>query len=393
MAAPENEQSKRLVGGQGLLLGRPFGVPIFVSPSWLLFLAFITVWFAPVVDNAVPGIGSARFAVAAAFGFFLGLSVLAHEIAHCAVARALSIPIERISLSFLAGHSALAEEPQTPGKAALISAAGPISNLVIAAAAGLAFHFLPDGGIGSILTAGLTWSNALVGLFNLLPGLPLDGGQLLKAAIWRVSGNARSGTVGAAWAGRVVAVGTAVASVALMPSHSTDSQISAFWGLLVAATLWVNSTSVLRQQAARDRLPGVTARALSRSAICVTADLPLAEAVRRAQEVYARGIVIVDDRGRPTAVVKEAAVNAVPAVRRPWVTVGSVARHVSAEELIDVELSGEALLAQLRAAPGAEFVVVQPDGSIYGVLVGADVVNALSGRVAQNRETSAAHAR
>jgi Zn-dependent protease len=393
VAAPRNEQSRRLVGGQGLLLGRPFGVPIFVSPSWLFFLVFITLWFAPVVDNAVPGIGSARFAVAAAFGVFLGLSVLAHEVAHCAVARRLSIPIERISLSFLAGHSALAQEPQTPGKSALISAAGPLSNLVIAVLSGVAFHFLPEGGIGSILTAGLTWSNALVGVFNLLPGLPLDGGQLLRAAIWRLRGNPRSGTIGAAWAGRVVAVATALASVVLMPSHSTDSQISAFWGLLVAGTLWVSSTSVLRQQAARDRLPGLSARALSRSAICVSADLPLAEAVRRAQQAYARGIVIVDDDGRPTAVAKEVAVNAVPVARRPWVTVGSVARAVSTEELIDVELTGEPLLAELRAASAAEFVVVNLDGSVYGVLAGADVVRALSGRVVDHRRTPAGTAR
>jgi Zn-dependent protease len=387
VAAPENEPSKR-VGGQGLLLGRPFGVPIFVSPSWLFFLVLITVWFAPIVESAVPGIGSARFAVAAVFGVFLGLSVLAHEVAHCVVARRMSIPVERITVSFLAGHSALSQEPQTAGSSALISAAGPVSNLVIAALSGVAFHFLPEGGIGSILTAGLTWSNALVGVFNLLPGLPLDGGQLLRAAIWRLSGIARAGTIGAAWAGRVVAVATAVASVALMPSQSTDSQFSAFWGLLVAATLWVSSTAVLRQQAARDRLPLLSARTLSRSAICVTADLPLAEAVRRAQEAYARGIVIVDDDGRPAAVVKEAAVNEVPAARRPWVTVGSVARQVSAPDLIDVDLVGEALLARLRTATGAEYVVVNSDGSIYGVLAGADVLNVLSGR-APDRAASA----
>jgi CBS domain-containing protein len=178
-----------------------------------------------------------------------------------------------------------------------------------------------------------------------------------------------------------------------MPSHSTDSQISAFWGLLVAGTLWVSSTSVLRQHAARDRLPGLSARALSRSAICVSADLPLAEAVRRAQQAYARGIVIVDDDGRPTAVAKEVAVNAVPVARRPWVTVGSVARAVSTEELIDVELTGEPLLAELRAASAAEFVVVNADGSVYGVLAGADVVRALSGRVVDHRRTPAGTAR
>jgi Zn-dependent protease len=383
VAAPEQQQRRRRGSGlQGQLIGRPFGVPIYISPSWLLFVGVITVWFAPVVASEVPGIGSARYLVAATFGVFLGLSVLAHEIAHCVVARRFRIPIERITLSFLAGHSVLAEEPKTPGRASAVAAAGPVANLVIAAGSLVALHQFPVGGVGAILAAGLAWSNAVVGVYNALPGLPLDGGQLLRAAIWRITGSVRKGTIGAAWAGRVIAVCTAVAGVALAGTHPSSSAISTLWAFVIAATIWVSSTQVLRQQALRDRLPGISARALSRSSISVSADLPLAEAVRRAQEAHAQGIVIVDDDGRPTGVVKEAAVTAMPAPRRPWVSAGSVARHISVGELIDASWSGEELLAKLQLAAASEYVVVDPAGGIYGVLAAADVARALAGSTA-----------
>ena len=367
------------IGYGGLLLGRPFGVPIYISASWLLFVAFITVEFAPTVASAVPGIGAARFAVAAAFGVFLGVSVLAHEVAHCVVARRLKIPIERISLSFLAGHSALAREPETPAKSAAVAVAGPATNVVIGLLAFLAYGRLPDGSIAVVLAAGLAYSNVLVGVYNLLPGLPLDGGQLLRAALWRITRSPRTGTIGAAWAGRVIAGGTAFLGLYLISTRRTDVQFSALWAMLIAAMLWVSSTQVLRQQALRDRLPGISARALSRSSISVLADLPLAEAVRRAQEAHAQGIVIVDGEGRPTGVVREAAVTAMPAPRRPWVSTGSVARHVSASELINASWSGEELLARLQMAAASEYVVVDPAGAIYGVLAAADVARALSG--------------
>jgi Zn-dependent protease len=372
-------QASRSFSYGGLLIGRPFGVPIYVSASWLLFVAFITVQFAPVVASSVPGIGNARFVVAAAFGVFLGVSVLAHEVAHCVLARRFGIPIERISLSFLAGHSTLAREPETPARSAAVAVAGPATNLVIGVCAFLAYTRLPGGSIAWVLAAGLAWSNVLVGVYNLLPGLPLDGGQLLRAAVWRVTRNPRTGTVGAAWAGRVIAGCTAALGLYLVSTRRSDAQFSALWAMLVAAMLWVSSTQVLRQQALRDRLPGISARALSRSSISVLADLPLAEAVRRAQEAHAQGIVIVDGDGRPTGVVREAAVTAMPAPRRPWVSTGSVARHVSTGELINASWSGEELLARLQVAAASEYVVVDPAGGIYGVLAAADVARALSG--------------
>jgi Zn-dependent protease/CBS domain-containing protein len=379
VATPEQQQPGRAPGVRAYQLGRPFGVPILVSPSWLLFLGFVTIQSAPRVGDAIPGIGGARYVVAFAFGIFLGLSVLAHEIGHCWVARRFGVPIERISLSFLAGHSAFGREPETPGRMFAVAAAGPTVNILISVAAWAAFIALPGATVGSVLAAGLAGANVLVGLFNLLPGLPLDGGQLLRALIWRISGSQRSGTVGAAWAGRMIAIVTGIFGIAMLSRPSNQGQFGGLWALLVAGVIWIGSTAVLSQQVLRDRLPAISARTLARRALPVAADLPLAEAVRRAQESQARGLIIVDGLGRPTGVVNEAAVTATPIERRPWVSVGSVSRGITAPQLLPVQLEGEQLLKQLQAAPATEYVVVEPDGQIYGVLAASDVATALRG--------------
>jgi CBS domain containing-hemolysin-like protein len=139
----------------------------------------------------------------------------------------------------------------------------------------------------------------------------------------------------------------------------------------------MSSTAVLRQQGLHDRLPHVSARGLSRRALSVPADLPLAEAVRRAQEAGARGLVVVDGAGRPTGVVSEAAVSATPLARRPWVSTGSVSRAVQEVQFVPARLAGEALLHRLQQAPASEYIVVDADGGITGVLATADVAAAL----------------
>lgn len=379
MNQPQPRPRKALDGlPGGVQVGRPFGVPIVVSPSWLIFLGWITLQFGPLVQANVAGIGNAAYVVSLAFGIILGLSVLAHELSHTAVAIRFGMPVRRISLTLLAGHAIFERDADTPWRAFAVAGAGPAANVAIAAASWGAYHsLLSPHTVGWVLTVGLAWSNGLVALYNLLPGLPMDGGQMLRALVWRVTGKPRLGTIGAAWTGRVIAAATAMAALWMMSRPSDQRSFDGVWLLLIAGFVWLGSTAVLRQQAVRDRLPAISARALTRRALPVTADLPLAEAVRRAQETQARGLIIVDGDGRPTGVVNEAAVTATPINRRPWVSVGSVSRSVAPPQLVPAQLSGEELLKQLQVEPASEYVVVEPDGAIYGVLAASDVAAAL----------------
>jgi Zn-dependent protease len=379
VAGQQRQPSPRAGFPVGLRLGSLFGAPIYVAPSWLIFLGWVTIAFAPLVEDNVDGIGSARYAVSLAFGLFLGLSVLAHEIGHCALARLFDVPVQRVVLTWLAGHSAFEREPGTPRRMVLVAVAGPAVNLALAVLAWFGSKELDQGTVGWVLTAALAWTNGIVGLYNLLPGLPLDGGQVLRATVWAVTKNPRAGIVGAAWAGRVLGIATGVFGLYIASRSGGADQSTGLWLILIAVMMVMSSTAVLRQQSLRDRLPDLSARQLTRPALSVTADLPVSEAVRRAEEGRARGLIVVDGYGNPTGVVNEAAVAATPLDRRPWVAIGTLSRGVARADFVPAQLRGEALIKQLQESPASEYVVVEPDGQVLGVLAATDVAAALQG--------------
>ena len=107
-------------------------------------------------------------------------------------------------------------------------------------------------------------------------------------------------------------------------------------------------------------------------------DLPLGEAVRRAQEQEAGGLVVLSTDGRPVGIVDERAVLATPSDRRPWMQAGSLARTLEPGLLLPADLVGEALVRAMQRTPANEYVLVEPDGSVYGVLVTSDVDKAFS---------------
>ena len=105
--------------------------------------------------------------------------------------------MRRILLYPLGGFSEIEQEPPTPGREFLVSAAGPALSLVLAAAGYGLMHAGPAGHLGGTLVSQLRWANLVVGLFNLLPGLPLDGGRMLRAVIWKLTGRPVTATIAA----------------------------------------------------------------------------------------------------------------------------------------------------------------------------------------------------
>jgi CBS domain-containing protein len=224
------------------------------------------------------------------------------------------------------------------------------------------------------LFAGL---NLLVAVFNLLPGLPLDGGRVLRAGLWWGLRDKVSATKGAAYAGRGLAGLVVLGTLSFVRFTGTNNTLTIFYGVLVAWFIWQSANQALVQVKIGAVLPSLGARGLTRRALRVSAELPLAEAVRRANETGSRALVVVDGRGEPDGIVPEAAVLAVPMERRPWVSVGSLARRIDASLRLSVDLTGQDLLTAMQQAPATEYLVVEQTGQVYGVLSQADVLAAL----------------
>jgi Zn-dependent protease len=351
---------------------------VYISPYWFLIAGLFVYLYgnsAVLADS-----GEVRYVVAAAFVVLLYVSVLIHELSHSLVARGFGLPVRRILLYPLGGFSEIEQEPPTPGREFLVSAAGPVLSLVLA---GLGYAVLAVThlvGLPGLLIQQLVWANLLVGIFNLLPGLPLDGGRMLRAGVWKVSGKPVTATIVAAWAGRVLAVAVLAVPIALLLAAGDHIQIfDVVWFGVIAAFMWTGASQSLKVTRVRERLPGLQARTLARRAIPVPASLPLAEAIRRADAAGARALVIVDHDDKPIAIVNESAVTATPPQRRPWVDAGSLARTIDSGLVLPADLSGIDLLEAVRRTPATEYLLVEPSGQVFGVLSASDLDHAFAG--------------
>jgi CBS domain-containing protein len=154
--------------------------------------------------------------------------------------------------------------------------------------------------------------------------------------------------------------------------------IDVLYGALLASFIWLGASQSLAAAKVQRKIPGLSARALTRRAIPVPFDTPLAEAMRRLAESGARGLVVVSADGTPVGIVNEAAVRATPANRRPWVPVGDLSRRIHPDHVVAASLHGEDLVRALTRLPASEYLVVEENGDIYGVLASSDVERAVS---------------
>ena len=360
-------------------VGSIAGSDVLVSSSWFLVAGLIAIIMAPQVEATAPGLGVLKYVAGLAFAIVLYLSVLLHEASHALMARRYGFPVSSITLHFLGGMTAIEGEARKPREEFMIAVVGPLASLVVGAVAAGLWFVTPDG-LLQMAVGGLAGANLLVGVLNLVPGLPLDGGRVLKSVVWGITGNPHRGTMVAGWGGRVAAIAVlAWPVVQKSVTGNSPDLIDFVLVFIVAMFLWSGSTAAMASARLRRKLPSLVARDLARRTLAVPDDLPLAEAVRRAQEAEAGSIVTVTGNGRPVGVVNEAALLATPEDRRPWVAVSTVARTLDDGLSLPATITGEDLILAISRTPAAEYLLVEDDGQIYGVLSTADVDRAFRG--------------
>ena len=191
-----------------LRLGKIAGIEISIHVSWLIIVVLLTWslatgWF----PALYPGWSTlAYWAVALLATLLLFASVLAHELAHSLVARWRGLPVNSITLFIFGGVSNIEQEPKSPGVEFQMSIVGPLTSLLIG---GLSFLLLlaMRGGTSPLaaILGYLGLANILLGLFNLVPAFPLDGGRVLRSIVWKLSGSLRTATRAATFAGQGIA--------------------------------------------------------------------------------------------------------------------------------------------------------------------------------------------
>jgi Zn-dependent protease len=359
----------RSVPGRGVRLLSVNRVPIYVSPISLLFLLWMGVQFSQLARNRLFEATDGRtYTIGAVLAVITLVSIVLHELGHSLVAQGFRFNVRAITIYGFVGLTEFEPEPQTPSRSFLVSVSGPLVNLAIGLPAMLWYSTTdPNSSIG-VIALGVAYINILLGLFNLLPGAPLDGGSAFAAIVWKFTGNREQSNRVAAYSGFVVAAALALFAL------STNGSGPAAYFLGVAALIALGAGSSLKRSKVVAKLPSVLASEVQRRAVTVEANLPLAEALRRAEVLNVTAVIVNDSSGRPWAIMNGAAADAVPLARRPWTTINQVSRPIEDGMRIPESLGGQELMDRLQTTPASEYLVYGPDDRPTGVLVMVDVV-------------------
>ncbi|MFZ2503353.1 MAG: site-2 protease family protein [Nocardioides sp.] len=373
-AVPEESLADRdRVPTGSLRLGRIAGCDVIVSRTWFLVAGLIAIVVAPQAEAVRPGLGPWQYVVGLGFAVLLYASVLLHEISHAVMARRFGFPVSSITLHFLGGMTAVRGEAHRPREEFWIAVVGPITSLAVGGVGFLVLPAVPPG-LLAMAVSGVAYSNLLIGVLNLVPGLPLDGGRVLRSFIWAVTHNAHLGTLVAGWLGRGLAVLALVWPFLLPRVTGRPADLSDyFMAVILAGFLWMGASGAMASARFRRRIPALVARELAEPAHLVNADLPLAEALRQAQEAGSAYIVVTTGDGQPERIVSPEAVAATPLERRPWMPVASVARPLGPGTMLPVDIKGEELIIAMGRRPAEEYLLVDDAGRAQGVLVTAAV--------------------
>ena len=359
--------------------GRIAGIPVGASWSALL-IALLFAWSlgGDLLPAQVPGLVPAAYwlAGAAGAGLFLA-SLLAHEIGHAVVARRAGLRVRGITLWLLGGVAQLEDEPASPRDELRVAIVGPAISLALAGAFGVAAAALSVVGAPALLVVMAAWlalGNVALGVFNLLPAAPLDGGRVLRGLLWRRHGNRVRAAVTATRAG--VWVGTGLVAYGLLGAF-TGWGIGTLWTALVGWFLVIAA----RQERELALLGGGLDRGL-RAAQVMTPAPAVAPAwftvdafLRTYVEPWqAAALPLRGFDGHPAGVVTAAALHAVPADRRHIVRAGDVAIPMSALVLVGPDEPVADLATRL--AGGRTVAEVVSGGRLLGLITAADLARA-----------------
>jgi Zn-dependent protease/CBS domain-containing protein len=365
------------------------GIEVSVHISWLVIFALVTwslasSYFPAFLPRSDP---LERWLLGAIAAILLFASVLIHELAHSFVAQARGLEARSITLFIFGGVSSLSGDPKHPSTEFLVAVVGPLTSFVLAGIAYLVAVTAPQASSVEAIASYLALINGLLGLFNLIPGFPLDGGRVLRAIIWQATGNARRATELATAVGRLVAWGF------MLWGFWRVLNDDVFGGIWIAAIGWflLNAASAsLEQAVAEQRLRRLRVGDIIRpDPTAVPPNIAVAELVERYMLPGARRSLPVVDGDRVVGIVTLSDVRNIAPEDRPTTLVGSimggrkglatVAPNMPLRDAIEALGSGD-----------YEQVPVVDDGRLVGLLTRADVVRQIQLREALELEPAAA---
>jgi Zn-dependent protease/CBS domain-containing protein len=367
----------------GWRIGTIFGIPLLLNGSWFFILALFTLHFGSSWQRFNWG-GNAAWIAGFAMALLLFVSVLLHELGHSLVARSQGITVNSITLFLFGGVASIDQESKTPGQAFQVAIAGPTVSFGLCLLLTLIRVLLPLAAPVAMVVETLAAINLVLALFNMIPGLPLDGGQVLKAAIWKATGSRLQGV---RWAARVgLALGWAAIVTGIL--FYLASSLSAAGGLWIALLGWFgvrNASGYQRLTDLQEALMHLTAAAaMTHNFRVVDANLTLDEFTQRYllqadfHTSTAAYFATADGRYRGRVAI-EALTEQTRSQRQQ--TVQTLVQPLSDIPTVQEVTPLTQVIEQLEAQQHQDITVLSPAGSVAGMIDRGDIVRAVAQRL------------
>ena len=362
-------------------VGNLFGIPFYINPSWFLILGLVTLTYGgqlalfPQLSGAIPWVLGFMAAI------LLFASVLAHELGHSFVALSQGIEVKSITLFLFGGLASLEKESETPAEAFMVAIAGPAVSLLLFGVFTIINVSLPLSEPLSAVLSLLASINLILALFNLIPGLPLDGGNILKAAVWQITGNPNKGIVFASRVGQVF--GWLAITVGVLAIFGL-SPVGSFWTLLIGWFLLQNAGRSAQSGAVQDTLSHYKAEdAVIPNSPVVSEQLTLREFVNNyviGKEQWSK-FLVTNEEGQLQGAIATVDLKTVPTSEWTDVQVKGLMQPL---ETVTTVQSDETLLEvvkKLEEKPDVkQLTVVREDGGVVGLLEKASIMSLLQNK-------------
>jgi len=274
--------------------GNLFGIPFFINPSWFFVLALVTWTYGQGLTEFPSLTGATPWLLGLFTALLLFSSVLAHELGHSFVAISQGIPVKSITLFIFGGLATLEKESETPLQAFLVAIAGPLVSLLLFGLFTLVVSNVTLSLPLQAIIGLLAYINLVLAAFNMIPGLPLDGGNVLKAIVWKVTGNPNKGVIIAGRVGQVIGW----IAIALGIFSFFDIGPGSIWTLLIGTFLLQNAGFAAQSATVQDKLSQYTAQD------AVIPDSPIVDSNLSIRE-FVNNYVIGKERWKKFLVVDE----------------------------------------------------------------------------------------
>ena len=358
-------------------VGNLFGIPFYINPSWFFVAGLITLTYGAELNRFPQLTGILPWLLGLVAALLLFSSVVAHELGHSFVAMSQGIEVKSITLFLFGGLAALDKESETPLQAFLVAIAGPLVSLLLFGLFTIILITLPLSAPLNAIISLLATINLVLALFNMIPGLPLDGGNVLKALVWKITGNPQKGIIFAGRFGQffgwlAVAIGF-LGTFKVLPFGS-------IWTALIGFFVLQNAGFSAQSAQIEDKLNQFTAAdAVTQDSPIIRDNLNLREFANEyviGKKVW-RKFLVTNEQGILIGILNLDDLKTIPTSMWTQTLVGDLMKQ---EENVNKVLDSVSLLEVVKILEQKQdksLIVVKEDGFVLGLIEKTSIIELL----------------